>query len=65
MRAMKQRGDDDDGKDDNNNEDDRVTLHDVTISHVRGRWQWTGDDMVVDERQLWRTREDNGGGHDW
>jgi hypothetical protein len=40
MMATKQRGNDDDGVDDYANKDDRVitlglTLHDVTISHLR------------------------------
>jgi hypothetical protein len=37
MMAMKQQGDDDNGKNDNNDKDKRVTLHNVTVSHMRGR----------------------------
>jgi hypothetical protein len=50
MRGMKQQGNDDNGEDVNYNKDNKVTLHNETISHVRGRWQ--------------QTRDDNGGGQE-
>ncbi len=47
MTATKQRGYDSNGEDEDDNKDDRVTFHNVTISHERGLW--------------WRKKDDNGG----
>jgi hypothetical protein len=58
--ATKQWGNYDDGKDDNYEVDNRVTLHDVTISHVIGRWGQTRDDngsgqeaAMANKRRWW------------